>query len=246
MAGIKKIVMIIAMEAEAAPTIKRLGLQQDEPRILPAPAPCVSYSGTFAGIDVHVVWSGRDQEHGVDLVGTVPASLATFLALQAWPDADLVISTGTAGGFKAKGAAIGDVFVSTGKMHHDRRIPLPGFDKFGIGYIESVPTPRMQAALGLKPGVVTSGDSLDYTSRCMEIMVDGNAAVKEMEAASIAWVAQLYKKPLLCIKAITDIVDGDRATQDEFLENLAAAATALQNMLPRVLEFVSGKKVDEL
>lgn len=28
-----------------------------------------------------------------------------------------------------QGASIGDVFVSTGKMHHDRRIPLPGFDK---------------------------------------------------------------------------------------------------------------------
>jgi hypothetical protein len=28
-----------------------------------------------------------------------------------------------------QGAGIGDVFVSTGKMHHDRRIPLPGFDK---------------------------------------------------------------------------------------------------------------------
>ena len=34
----------------------------------------------------------------------------------------------------------------------------------------------------------------------MEIMVDGNAAVKEMEAASVAWVGQLYKKPVLCIK----------------------------------------------
>jgi hypothetical protein len=28
-----------------------------------------------------------------------------------------------------QGAGVGDVFVSTGKMHHDRRIPLPGFDK---------------------------------------------------------------------------------------------------------------------
>jgi hypothetical protein len=28
-----------------------------------------------------------------------------------------------------QGACIGNVFVSTGKIHHDRRIPLPGFDK---------------------------------------------------------------------------------------------------------------------
>ncbi len=36
------------------------------------------------------------------------------------------------------------------------------------------------------------------------------AAVKEMEAAAIAWVCGLYGKPLLCVKAITDIVDGGR------------------------------------
>jgi hypothetical protein len=64
-----------------------------------------------------------------------------------------------------QGAAIGDVFVSTGKMHHDRRIPLPGFDKQGLGYVESTPTPQLQAALGLKAGIVTSGNSLDYTGK---------------------------------------------------------------------------------
>ena len=33
---------------------------------------------------------------------------------------------GTAGGFKSKGAAIGDAFVSTQVANHDRRIPIPG------------------------------------------------------------------------------------------------------------------------
>lgn len=56
-----------------------------------------------------------------------------------------------------QGAAIGDVFVSTGKMHHDRRIPLPGFDKQGLGYVDSTPTPALRQALGLKAGIVTSG-----------------------------------------------------------------------------------------
>jgi 5'-methylthioadenosine nucleosidase len=61
----------------------------------------MSYSGKHAGLDVHVVWNGRDAEHGVDLVGTVPASLSTYLACQAF-NPDLIISAGTAGGFKAK------------------------------------------------------------------------------------------------------------------------------------------------
>ncbi|KIY93858.1 5'-methylthioadenosine nucleosidase [Monoraphidium neglectum] len=206
------------MEAEATPAVKRLGLQQDDPRIIPGPAPCVTFSGDYEGVAVHVVWTGRDAKHGVDLVGTVPASLATYLALQAWPDADLVISSGTAGGFKAQGAAIGDVFVSTGKLHHDRRIPLPGFDKYGIGFIESLPTPNLQAALGLKAGVVSTGDSLDYTDKDMAVMLDHSVAVKEMEAGSVAWAAQLFGKPLLCIKAV----------------------------LPRVLEFLGGRGVQDL
>lgn len=37
----------------------------------------------------------------------------------------------------------------------------------------------------------------------MAIMVDHKAAVKEMEAGSIAWTAQLFGKPMLCIKART-------------------------------------------
>ena len=33
---------------------------------------------------------------------------------------------GTAGGFKRKGAAIGDAFISSQVANHDRRIPIPG------------------------------------------------------------------------------------------------------------------------
>ena len=62
--------------------------------------------------------------HGVDNVGTVPAALTTYLAIQALKP-DLVISLGTAGGFKAKGGAVGDVYISTGFANHDRHIPIP-------------------------------------------------------------------------------------------------------------------------
>eukprot|EP00878_Enallax_costatus_P032170 GHUV01035281.1.p1 GENE.GHUV01035281.1~~GHUV01035281.1.p1 ORF type:complete len:132 (+),score=52.74 GHUV01035281.1:623-1018(+) len=131
-------------------------------------------------------------------------------------------------------------------MHHDRRIPLPGFDKQGLGYVDSTPTPNLRKALNLKAGIVTSGNSLDYTQEDMAIMNRHGAAVKEMEAAAIAWVAQLFRKPMFCVKAVTDIVDGDRPTQEEFLENLNAAAAALQQTLPKVLEFVAGKTIAEL
>ncbi len=41
-------------------------------------------------------------------------------------------------------------------------------------------------------------------------------------------VAHLHGAPFLALKGITDIVDGDRPPQEEFLENLHRAAQALQ------------------
>ncbi len=60
----------------------------------------------------------------MDNVGTVPAAVTAYLAVHEFKP-DLVISVGTAGGFKAKAAAIGDVFLATAFANHDRRIPIP-------------------------------------------------------------------------------------------------------------------------
>jgi 5'-methylthioadenosine nucleosidase len=67
---------------------------------------------------------------------------------------DLAINAGTAGGFRAKGGAVGDVYVSSSLSHHDRRIPIPGFTEFGIGSHSSLAVPRLCAELGFKLGAV--------------------------------------------------------------------------------------------
>jgi hypothetical protein len=55
----------------------------------------------------------------------------------------------TCGGFQQKGAAIGDVFLTTGVANHDRRIPIPGFDR--IGKLMSTVNPvTMTTTLGYK------------------------------------------------------------------------------------------------
>jgi len=233
------------MEAEALPMVKSLNLVKDNPPAIAPPAPCVTYSGTDWGVKIHLVCFGKCRQTGMDNVGTVPASLTTYLSIQAFSP-DIVISTGTAGGFASRGANIADVFVATAMVNHDRRIPIPGFDVYGIGRFDALPTPALQAALGLKAGVVSSGNSLDYTSEDMERMVEHSTAVKEMEAAAVAWAASLFDCPMFCIKSVTDIVDGGRPAQDEFLENLHKAADALQAIVPKVLEFIAGKKYSDL
>ena len=158
----------------------------------------------------------------------------------------MVISTGTAGGFSSRGAAIADVFISTATVNHDRRIPIPDFDVYGVGRLEALPVPKMVEALGLKSGLVSSGNSLDYTTEDMDRMTANGTCVKEMEAAAVAWSASLFDCPFFCIKSITDIVDGDRPAAEEWLENLSKSAEALQEVVPKVLEFIAGKVYSEL
>ncbi|KAJ1440585.1 nucleoside phosphorylase domain-containing protein, partial [Ochromonadaceae sp. CCMP2298] len=150
------------------------------------------------------------------------------------------------GGFKCNNAAIGDAFLSTQCVNHDRRIPIPGFTEYGEGSYVSLPTPQLQHALGFKSGVVTTSNSLDHVEMDDTLMKASNASVKDMEAAAIAYVCELASVPFFAVKVVTDIVDGDRTTQEEFFENLAAASASLQDKLPKVLDFVVGKKLSDL
>jgi len=190
--------------------------------------------------------SGKCPLHGVDNVGTVPAAVVSYLAMQALKP-DLVISAGTAGGFKCRGAGIGDVYLATSFANHDRRIPMPAFEAYGVWAVDAAPAPRLAAAAGLKSGPVSTGNSMDWHDRDMDAMTVGGACVKEMEAAGVAWVAHLFGTPLLALKAVTDIVDGGAPAQDEFLANLAAATAALHDKLAACLAWLGeGREVGDL
>lgn len=43
-----------------------------------------------------------------------------------------------------QGAGIGDIFLSSAVVNHDRRIPIPGFDVYGVGRFECPPCPNLQ------------------------------------------------------------------------------------------------------
>lgn len=237
----------IAMEAEASPFIEHLALTLDA-TFFPSEAPFLAYIGTHRNSKITLITNGKDAVYGtsVDNVGTIAAATATFLAVQkAKPD--LLLNAGTSGGFQRKGASVGDVFLASAAAFHHRRIPLPGFDVLGVGKLETeYDVAAMAVALGFKTGVVTTGDSLDKTEACDDIMLKNDASVKDMEAAAIAWVAKMHDLPFLMVKVVTDIVDGDRPTQEEFLENLSTAAQKLQAALPQIVEYVVDVKKDEL
>jgi len=243
--SVKTIAVIVAMEAEAAPLIEHLGLKKQEKSPFAGPLPAVVFSGAVGDATVHVCTNGPARGFGVDSVGTVPAALTAYQACEAL-EPDLLVNAGTAGGFKAKGGVVGDVYLATAFKNHDRRIQIPGFDVYGVGAADAAACPNLRAAMGFKAGVVSTGNSLDCPDVDRDALAANDASVKEMEAAGIAHVAAMFDTPFIAVKAITDIVDGDKPTHDEFLQNLGAAAKALQGAVPKVLEFVAGKKLAEL
>ena len=190
---------------------------------------------------------------------------------------DLVISAGTAGGFRSSTACIGDVFVSSKCIFHSRRIPAARgvYEEYGFGHFRSPPLAGLARQCGLKIGVVSTSDSLDASPRDLELLRAEGAAVKEMEAAAIAWVCQQLHVDFFALKSITDIVDRDEVvpppapaslhptdsctalpmpsdaaiaegeTQEQFYRNLAHASSNLQAKLVAVLECLGNSTLSD-
>ncbi|XP_058190808.1 5'-methylthioadenosine/S-adenosylhomocysteine nucleosidase-like isoform X3 [Rhododendron vialii] len=212
--------------------------------MFPKGVPWVRYHGTYKELDISIVWPGKDTVLGVDSVGTISASLVTYVSIQALQP-DLVINAGTAGGFKAKGATVGDTFLVSHVAFRDRRIPIPVFDLYGIGLRQAFSTPNLLRTLNLKVGKLSTSDSFEAPQEKASI-IKNEATLEDMEGAAVAYVADLLKVPAVFIKAVTNIVDGDKPTIVEYSQNLTAVTATLGQAVAEVVDFINGKCLSEL
>lgn len=211
-AKVRRICVIIAMKAEAAPFADELGLQEPSSSFMPKPLPAQVFSGTLAdesNTEVYVVHNGTSERHGVDHIGSYMSVLSTYAVCQHLQP-DIVITAGTAGGFAERGGVIGDTYLASEFRCHDSRIPLEGFDKYGECAITATRTENLRVALKLKEGVCSTGSSLDCTEMDIGLLRKHRACAKDMEGAAVAFVADLFHMPIMGLKTITDIVDGAR------------------------------------
>lgn len=223
--------VVMAMRIEAAPILDALGTSAVGRR---SPWPHVEWHSTADGSTV-VALNGTDPVHGVDSIGTTAAALTTLVSIERW-NPSWIISAGTAGGFLGRGGHIGQVIVADGPLiHHDRRIPLEGFDELGRGLHPTADLSAIAVRLGFTAGPCSSGDSLDAPPQDLEAMAAHGTLAKDMEAAAVAGVAARRGVRFTALKVITDLVDGELATADEFAQNLDTASTALADALPRLL-----------
>ena len=245
---INNIVILMAMEQEAAPFIKQHNLKLIKHPPWNSNLPFVAYEGVVGGMNVKLVWAGHDKRYKVNNVATTASTLSCYIAFEAFKP-DLIISAGTAGGFKSAGGEIADVYLSSKCVFHSRRIPDSdtGYSEYGFGHYRSPPLELLANEAQCKIGVISTSDSLDYTSKDLQIMRGEGACIKEMEAAAIAWVCQQCSVPFVGIKAITDIVDNDNDLEsvDEFEQNLAKASNKLQEKLSILLKLMAGEKLSK-
>lgn len=233
----KHVVLLFAMQDEAMPLIRQLELA--DKGFLSPPMPMRWYDGTVGKLRVDVVVMGSDRRFGIDCIGTQPAAVATQLVLDKL-DPDLLISAGTCGGFIKRGGAIGKVYLTGGPfVFHDRRIPLPPFEKYADGNYELCDVSEWADALGMEQGAVSSGNSLDMNADDAERIERAQTVAKDMEVAAIAWVADQHQKPLCAVKAVTDLVDGEHPTHEEFERHLHTASEALSEALERLLNYLA-------
>lgn len=242
---IRNIALIMAMQEEAKPIIENFKMRYIN-NAFGSSLPFELYKGTIKDNDIHLILSGKDKIYKVDNIATQPATLSTYLTIELLKP-DLIINAGTAGGFYHRGAKIGTVYISNGLCkYHDRRIPIPGFREYGIGDYPTIKVHRMAKDLHLTPGIITTGNSLDISDKDMEIIRGNNADVKDMEAAAIAWLAMLYKIPFCVVKSITDLIDSNTPTQEEFIVNLATASNNLCKAVVEIISYCLNKSISDL
>lgn len=231
--GFRRIAVVMAMHDEARPVIERLGArstphQHDRFHDW--------FTATTGSGDVLVAVNGRDRLHDVPGIGPEPAVMTTMHVLEHWAP-DLVISAGTAGGWASKGGRIGSVVIAGPHVvRHDRRIDIPGFDRFGIGSFPCLPLDHVADRLGATIGVVTTGGSLDEMP-ADRAMIDASGAIaKDMEAAAVAQTCSAWGTPFAALKVLTDLHDAPTSNAEQFDANLATASAVLADRLIDLLD----------
>ncbi|KMT65407.1 5'-methylthioadenosine/S-adenosylhomocysteine nucleosidase [Catenovulum maritimum] len=193
--------------------------------------PCQIFIGQIEGKEIVLVQSG---------VGKTAAAMATSILLDNFKP-DLVLNTGSAGGF-ASHLNIGDLVISSEVRHHDVDLTAFGFEigqgfnfpaafKSSLELIEkALLAAREQSELQAEVGLICSGDSF---MACPDKVATARhhfpqMIAVEMEAAAIAQVCVQFETPFVVVRALSDIAGkSSHLSFETFLEQAAKHSSKL-------------------
>ena len=228
-----KPLIVMAMEAETAPIRSALNLEMKGEKLHPAFS-----SEIWESNRVCLVLNGEDRRYGVDSIGSQPAAIASLLAIDRVRPS-LVISVGTAGGFVKRGGYIGQVCLADSCYFHDRRIQIEAFDAYGSGNYPVVDLSDAGRSLGFQLGAVSTGNALDAPEADLAKMDSYQTIAKDMEAASVAWICEQFDTSFTALKVITDLVDSDESTAEQFVTNFEIATQRLGDATKEFIELIT-------
>lgn len=205
---------------------------------------CRFFSGQLNGVDVVLLQSG---------IGKVAAAVGTTILLSEYQP-DVVINTGSAGGFDAT-LNLGDVVISTEVRHHDADVTAFGYE---IGQMAQQPAAFIadenlmkvaedalkQVSLTQKKeihavrGLICTGDAFVCTPERQAFIRQHFPSViaVEMEASAIAQTCHQFKTPFVVVRAISDVAD--KESPMSFEEFLPLAAQSSSDMVLKMVELL--------
>ncbi|MFM7051250.1 MAG: hypothetical protein ACKOYN_03825 [Planctomycetota bacterium] len=214
----RRVLVFIAMEAEAAPVAAALSLSR-----IASVAGVPARAGMVAGVETTLVSAGLDPVAGVDRIGPVHAAALLSAALR--EPFDLVVNLGTAGGFESQGLGIADLVLARDTMFHNARVALAGFDRIARARTRLSPSESQLSAiaarLDARVGLASTGSSLDATADEIALFARERTLAKDMELAALAVVCRMHAVPLAALKGVTDLVDHHEPAHEAFVRNLA-------------------------
>jgi adenosylhomocysteine nucleosidase len=173
-------------------------------------------------------------------IGKVNAAIGTTILLEKF-NPDLVINTGSAGGYDAD-LNVGDLVVSSEVRHHDVDVTAFGYE---YGQVPGLPA----AFIGdekfadltvnvankvldqqVKKGLIVTGDSFMNDPVRVDFVRGkfDNLIAVEMEAAAIAQVCHQFNIPFVVIRALSDIAGKESDVSfDAFIHTAALHSTKL-------------------
>ena len=200
---------------------------------------CTYYSGKLHGVEVILLQSG---------IGKVSAAIGTALLLNQYQP-DIVINTGSAGGFDPS-LTMGDVVISSEVRHHDADVTAFGYE---IGQMAGQPAAFIAdeklmsvAEQALQTmhnkhavrGLICTGDAFVCSEEKQNFIRQHfpTAVAVEMEAAAIAQTCHQFGVPFVVVRAISDVAD--KASPLSFDEFLPLAAQSSSAMVLKMIELL--------
>lgn len=189
------------------------------------------YSGKIESLEVVLLKSG---------IGKVNAAMGTTLLIDKFQP-DLIINTGSAGGFHSE-LNVGDVVISSAVTHHDVDVTVFGYEYGQVPRMPAyyIPDEKLVSiaeksaasidGIQVVQGLIASGDSFMSDPDRVEFIRTKlpNLYAAEMEAAAIAQVAHQFEVPFVIIRSLSDIAGKDsNVSFDQFLETAAKNSAEL-------------------